>query len=59
MTRVIVKAIGMDMSARQTLKMYREAGGNIRTQDFLRLWNIVADSPRAYGTKGIVKSERD
>jgi len=54
-----VKAIGMDMSARQTLKMYREAGGNIRTQDFLRLWNIVADSPRAYGTKGIVKSERD
>jgi len=56
LTRAIVKAISLNMSPRQTLKMYRECGGRIRTQEFNRLWNIVRESPRAYGMQGTRKN---
>jgi len=56
LTKAIVKAISLNMTPRQTLKVYRECGGRIRTQEFNRLWNIVRDSPRAYGMQGTRKN---
>jgi hypothetical protein len=56
LTRYIVKAQGMQLSLRKALKAYRAAGGQIRTSEFVKVWNIVADSPKVYGTKGIVRS---
>jgi hypothetical protein len=56
LTKAIVKAISLGMTPKQTLKVYRECGGHIRTQEFNRLWRIVADSPRAYGMQGIRKN---
>jgi hypothetical protein len=56
LTKAIVKAISLNMTAKQTLKLYRESGGSIRTQEFNRLWAIVANSPRAYGMQGTRKN---
>ena len=46
----------MGLTQKKALRMYREAGGSIRREDFSKLWQIVADSPAVYGMQGIRKN---